>query len=133
MFLVYIMQCCRSNQDIYDYEIDSLNEQYCWRWFEGWEKKMEFFQAIVVLVLLYGGTTWTLTKYLENKCRWELNKDAVINKSWKQYTKKTVVQVLTSHLTNHPSKVNTTGHNHKQWTATREHTSVSWLGKTYIH
>ena len=49
--------------------------------------KRQFFQAVVVSVLLYGCTTWTLTKRLENKldksCTRMLR--AVLNKSWKQH------------------------------------------------
>ena len=38
--------------------------------------KQDFFQAAVVSVLLYGCTTWTLTKCKEKKIRWELHKEA---------------------------------------------------------
>ena len=40
--------------------------------------KRSFFQAVVVSILLYGCTTWTLTKRLE-KLR------AILNKSWRQH------------------------------------------------
>ena len=49
--------------------------------------KRQFFQTVVVSVLLYGCTTWTLTKGLENKldrsCTRMLRAD--LNKSWKQH------------------------------------------------
>ena len=49
--------------------------------------KQKFFQAVVISVLLYDCTTWTLTKRLENKldggCTRMLH--AVLNKSWKQH------------------------------------------------
>ena len=41
--------------------------------------KRSFFQAAVVSILLYGCTTWTLTKRLEKKLR------AILNKSWRQH------------------------------------------------
>ena len=41
------------------------------------EIKQEFFQAVTLLVLLYGCTTLDLTKRLEKKSRSELHKDAV--------------------------------------------------------
>ena len=51
------------------------------------EMKRSFFQAAVVSILLYGFSTWTLTKRLEkkldNNCtRMSL---AILNKSWRQY------------------------------------------------
>ena len=49
--------------------------------------KRSFFQAAVVSILLYGCTTWTLTKRLEKKLdgnyTWMLR--AVLNKSWRQH------------------------------------------------
>ena len=52
--------------------------------------KRSFFQAVVMLILLYGCTTWMLTKWLEKK----LNRNytrmlrAILNKSWRQYPTK---------------------------------------------
>ena len=49
--------------------------------------KRSFFQAAVTSILLYGCTTWTLTKRLEKK----LNRNytrmlrAILNKSWQQH------------------------------------------------
>ena len=52
--------------------------------------KRSFFQASVVSILLYGCTTWTLTKWLEKKldgtCTRMLR--AILNKSWKQHPTK---------------------------------------------
>ncbi len=42
--------------------------------------KRSFFQAAVTLILLYGCTTWTLTKRLEKKML-----RAILNKSWWQH------------------------------------------------
>ena len=48
--------------------------------------KRSFFQAAVTSILLYGCTTWTLTKRLEKKLdgnyTWMLR--AILNKSWRQ-------------------------------------------------
>ena len=49
--------------------------------------KRSFFQAAVVSVLLYGCTTWTLTKRLEKKLDGNYTRmlRAILNKSWRQY------------------------------------------------
>ena len=49
--------------------------------------KHSFFQAAVVLILLYGCTTWTLTKRLERKLDGNYTRmlRAVLNKSWRQH------------------------------------------------
>ena len=49
--------------------------------------KCSFFQAAVVLILLYGRTTWTLTKWLEKKLDSNYTRmlQAILNKSWEQH------------------------------------------------
>ena len=49
--------------------------------------KRSFFQAAVVLILLYGCTTWTLTKRLEKKLDNNYTRmlRAILNKSWWQH------------------------------------------------
>ena len=49
--------------------------------------KCSFFQAAVVLILLYGCTTWTLTKRLEKKLDGNYTRmlRAILNKSWWQH------------------------------------------------
>ena len=49
--------------------------------------KRSFFQAAVVSILLYGCTTWTLTKRLENKLDGNYTRmlRAILNKSWRQH------------------------------------------------
>ena len=49
--------------------------------------KRSFFQAAVVSILLYGCTTWTLTKRLERKLDGNYTRmlRAVLNKSWPQH------------------------------------------------
>ena len=52
--------------------------------------KRSFFQAAVVLILLYGCTTWTLTKRLEKKLDSNYTRmlRAILNKSWRQHPTK---------------------------------------------
>ena len=48
--------------------------------------KCSFFQAAVVSILLYGCTTWTLTKWLEKKLDGNYTMlRAILNKSWQQH------------------------------------------------
>ena len=49
--------------------------------------KYSFFQAAVVSILLYGCTTWTLTKRLEKKLNGNYTRRlrAILNKSWRQH------------------------------------------------
>ena len=59
--------------------------------------KRHFFQAVAVSILLYGFTTWTLTKRIEKKFDGNYTRMlyAVLNKSYKQHPTK---QQLYSHL-----------------------------------
>ena len=52
--------------------------------------KRSYFQAAVVSILLYGCTTWTLTKRLEKKIDGNYTKmlRAILNKSWRQHPTK---------------------------------------------
>ena len=52
--------------------------------------KRSFFQAAVVSILLYGCTTWTLTKRLEKKLDGNYTRmlRAILNKSWRQHPTK---------------------------------------------
>ena len=49
--------------------------------------KRSFFQAAVVSILLYGCTTWTLTKRLKKKLDGNYKRmlRAILNKSWRQH------------------------------------------------
>ena len=49
--------------------------------------KYSFFQAAVMLIQLYGCTTWTLTKRLEKKLDGNYTRmlRAILNKSWRQH------------------------------------------------
>ena len=59
--------------------------------------KRSFFQAAVVSILLYGCTTWTLTKRLEKKLDGNYTRMllAILNKSWRQHPAR---QQLYGHL-----------------------------------
>ena len=59
--------------------------------------KRSFFQAAVVSILLYGCTTWTLTKWMEKKLDGNYIRMlwAILNKSWRQHPRK---QQLYGHL-----------------------------------
>ena len=52
--------------------------------------KCSFFQAAVVLILLYGCTTWMLTKHMEKKLDGNYTRmlQAILNKSWRQHLTK---------------------------------------------
>ena len=59
--------------------------------------KRSFFQAAVTSILLYGGTTWMLTKRMEKKLDGNDTRmlRAILNMSWRQYPTK---QQLYGHL-----------------------------------
>ena len=52
--------------------------------------KWDFFQAVAVFILLYGCTTWTLTKHIKEKLDGNYSRmlHAVLNKSLKQHSTK---------------------------------------------
>ena len=66
--------------------------------------KCSFLQAAVVSILLYGCTTWTVTKRMEKKCDGNYTRmlQAILNKSWRQHPTK---QQLYSHLPQKLSKL----------------------------
>ena len=55
-----------------------------------WVSAFSFFQAAIVSILLYGCTTWTLTKQLEKKLDGNYTRMlwAILNKSWRQHSTK---------------------------------------------
>ena len=59
--------------------------------------KHNFFQAVVVSILLYGCSTWTLAKRMEKKLdsKYKRMLRAILNKSWRQYATK---QQMYGHL-----------------------------------
>ena len=66
-------------------------------WPDRYNEMQFFFQAAVVLILLYGCTTWTLAKHMEKKLGGNYTRmlRAILNKSWKQHAPK---QQLYGHL-----------------------------------
>ena len=66
-------------------------------WKSGLTDKIVFFQAAAVSILLYGCTTWTLTKRLQKKLHGSYTRmlRAILNKSWRQHPTK---QQLYVHL-----------------------------------
>ena len=68
--------------------------------------KRSFFQAVVVSILLYGYTSWTLTKRLEKKLNGNYTRIllAKLNKSWRQHPHKApTIRPPASHHENYPS------------------------------
>ena len=61
------------------------------------EMKHSFFQATVMLILLYGCTIWIITKSMEKKLDGNYTRmlQAILNKSWRQHPTK---QQLYGHL-----------------------------------
>ena len=67
--------------------------------------KCSFFKAAVVSILLYGCTTWTLTKRLEKKLNGNYTRTqrAILNKSWRQHPTKHQLYGHLPPITNYPS------------------------------
>ena len=57
--------------------------------------KHSFFQAAAVSILLYGCTTWTLTKCMKKKFDGNYTgmQRAILNKSWRQYPTKPIQDI----------------------------------------
>ena len=75
--------------------------------------KRSFFQAVVLSILLYECTTWTLTKRLEKKLDSNYTRmlQAILNKSWRQHpTKHRIIRSPTSHHENYSSRTRHAGH-----------------------
>ena len=102
---------------------------------------MQFFQAAVMLILLYGCTIWTLTKRMEKKLDSNYTRmlRAILNKSWRQYPTK---QQLYGHLllTMKTIQVRWTrnaGHCWRSrdellWTPSHGRAKAGWPARTYI-
>ena len=108
--------------------------------------KRSFFQAAVVSILLYGCTTWTLTKRLEKKLDSNYTKmlQAILNKSWRQHLTK---QLLYGHQPTITKTIQVRRNIHSghcwrsrdelisdvlQWTPSHGRAKVGWLARTYI-
>ena len=108
--------------------------------------KRSFFQAAVTSILLYGCTTWTLTKRLEKKLDGNYTRmlRAVLNKSWRQYPTR---HQLYGHLppitkTIQVRQTRHAGHCWRSrdelirdvllWTPTHGRAKAGWPAQTYI-
>ena len=108
--------------------------------------KCSFFQAVVVSILLYGCTTWTLTKRMQNKLDGNYTRmlRAILNKSWRQHPTK---HQLYGHLPpiTKTIKVRQTRHaghcwrNRDElksdvllWTSSHDQAKAGWPARTYI-
>ena len=108
--------------------------------------KRSFFQAAVVSILLYGCTTWTLTKRLEKKLdsNYTGMLRAILNKSWRQHPTR---HQLYGHLppitkTIQVRRTRHAGHCWRskdelisdvlQWTPTYGQSKAGWPARTYI-
>ena len=89
--------------------------------------KRSFFQAAVVLILLYGCTTWTLTIQLKKKLVGNYTRmlRAILNKSWRQHPTR---QQLYGHLppVTKTIQVRQTRHTGHCWRSKDELTSVMY-------
>ena len=81
---------CLINRKIYRHATNKCMDRLSVIWKSDLTDKMKcsFFQSAVVSILLYGYTTWTLTKWMEKKVEGNYNKmlRAILNKSWMQHT-----------------------------------------------
>ena len=108
--------------------------------------KRSFFQAAVVSILLYGCTTWTLTKRLEKKLEGNYTRmlRAIFNKSWRQHPTR---HQLYGHLlpitkTIQVRRTRHAGHCWRSrdelisdvllWTLTYSPAKAGWPARTYI-
>ena len=109
--------------------------------------KRSFFQAAVVSILLYGYTTWMLTKQMEKKLDSNFTRmlQAILNKSWRQHPTK---QQLYGHLppitkTIQVRQTRHAGHCWRSrdklisdvllWTPSHGRTKAGQPAQTYIH
>ena len=110
------------------------------------EMKRSFFQVTVASILLYGCTTWTLTKWLEKKLDSNYTRmlRAILNKSWRQHPTR---HQLYGHLppimkTIQVRRTRHAGHCWRSmdkfisdvllWTPTHGWAKAGWPARTYI-
>ena len=108
--------------------------------------KTHFFEAAVVLILLYGCTPWTLTKSLEKKLGGNYTRmlRAILNKSWRQHLTKHHLHGYRPPITK-TIKVRRTRHaghcwrskdelisDILQWTPLHGRAKAGWPARTYI-
>ena len=108
--------------------------------------KRGFFHAAVVLILLYGCTTWTLTNWLEKKLDGNYTRmlRVILNKSWWQHPTR---HQLYGHLPPIPKTIQVRQTRHRGhcwrsrnkfisdvllWTPTYGRAKAGWPARTYI-
>ena len=108
--------------------------------------KRSFCQAVVISILLYGCTTWTLTKRLEKKLDGNYTRmlPAILNKSWRQHLTR---PQLYGHLPPITESIQVRRTRHAEhcwrsrdelindvllWTPTYGRAKVGWPARTYI-
>ena len=103
--------------------------------------KRSFFQAAIALILLYGCTTWTLTKLMDKKLDSNYTRmlRAILNKSWRQHPTK---QQLYGHLPPIMKTIKIRGNRHTGhcwrssdvllWTPSHGQVKAGRLVQTYI-
>ena len=108
--------------------------------------KRSFFQAAVVSILLYGCTTWTLTKRLKKKLDGNYTRilRATLNKSWRQHPTrhqfyghlppitKTIQVRRTRHAGNYWKSKDELISNVLLWTPAYGQAKAGWPARTYI-
>ena len=107
--------------------------------------KQDFFEAVVVSVLLYECTTWMLTKRMEKKLdgNYSQRLRAFLYKYQKQHSTKELYdqlppksQTIQVRQTKHAGHYWWSKYVHINdvhlWNPTHGHTTVGWLAKTYI-
>ena len=109
-------------------------------------KAQFFFQAVVVLILLYGCFTWTVTKCIERKIdgNYTQMQRTVLNKSWRQHLTKQKLYGYQQPIskTIQIRRARHEGHCWRskgklisdvlQWTSSHRRTKVGWLARTYL-
>ena len=108
--------------------------------------KRNFFRATVESILLYGSTTWTLTKYLEARLDGAYTRmlQAILNISWKQHPTKKQLYGTLSPITEsiREARLSYSGHCWRAkeelvsdvllWRPKHGHTKVGRPARTYI-
>ena len=96
--------------------------------------KRSFFQAAVTSILLYGCTTWTLTKRLEKNLDGNYTRmlRAILNKSWRQHPTKTIQVRRTRHARHCWRSRDELIRDVLLWTATHGRAKAGRPARTYI-
>ena len=100
LITIYLLCVCvwereRGTHTLFSYEkvrsaLMAEQEPVIWKSDLTYKMKRSFFQTAVISILLYGCTTWMLTKWLEKKLDGNYTRmlRAILNKSWRQHPTK---------------------------------------------